>query len=75
MIVPPPNVTGSLHIGHGLTFAIEDSLSRYKRMNGFITEFVPGTDHAGIATQTVVEKMIWKNEKKTRNDYGREAFL
>jgi valyl-tRNA synthetase len=50
MIVPPPNVTGSLHIGHGLTFAIEDSLARYERMNGFVTDFVPGTDHAGIAT-------------------------
>jgi len=52
--LPPPNVTGYLHIGHALTVAIEDSLVRWKRMNGFETLFIPGTDHAGIATQTVV---------------------
>lgn len=57
---PPPNVTGYLHIGHALTISIEDSLVRNKRMNGYETLFLPGTDHAGIATQTVVEKKLVK---------------
>lgn len=52
--LPPPNVTGYLHIGHALTIAVEDSIARRKRMQGFETLFLPGTDHAGIATQTVV---------------------
>lgn len=72
---PPPNVTGALHIGHALTVLIQDSLIRYNRMKGKTTLFVPGFDHAGIATQSVVEKTIWAKEKKTRHDYGREAFI
>ncbi|SCV04609.1 LANO_0G11254g1_1 [Lachancea nothofagi CBS 11611] len=72
---PPPNVTGALHIGHGLTNAIQDSLIRYNRMKGKTVLFLPGFDHAGIATQSVVEKQVWANEKKTRHDYGREAFV
>lgn len=72
---PPPNVTGALHIGHALTIAIQDSLIRYNRMKGKTTLFVPGFDHAGISTQSVVEKMLWKNEKKTRHDLGREKFV
>lgn len=72
---PPPNVTGVLHIGHALTFAIQDSLVRYNRMKGKTTLYIPGFDHAGISTQSVVEKQIWKAEKKTRHDFGREKFL
>lgn len=72
---PPPNVTGALHIGHALTIAIQDTLIRYNRMKGKTTLFLPGFDHAGISTQSVVEKQVWKNEKKTRHDYGREAFV
>eukprot|EP00388_Colpodella_angusta_P027438 GDKK01009426.1.p1 GENE.GDKK01009426.1~~GDKK01009426.1.p1 ORF type:complete len:1042 (-),score=389.21 GDKK01009426.1:184-3285(-) len=75
MCIPPPNVTGSLHIGHTLTDAIEDSLTRWHRMRGDVSLWVPGIDHAGIATQTVVERMILKEEGKTRHDYGRDAFL
>lgn len=71
---PPPNVTGALHIGHGLTIAIQDTLIRFNRMKGKSTLFIPGFDHAGISTQSVVEKMLWKNEKKTRHDLGREKF-
>jgi len=56
MVVPPPNVTGQLHIGHGLTGAVEDSIVRRKRMQGYNTCYLPGLDHAGIATQSVVEK-------------------
>ena len=73
--LPPPNVTGYLHIGHALTIAVEDSIARRKRMQGFETLFLPGTDHAGIATQTVVEKMLMKEEGKTRHDLGREDFV
>ncbi|SCU90053.1 LAME_0E06854g1_1 [Lachancea meyersii CBS 8951] len=72
---PPPNVTGALHIGHGLTIAIQDSLIRYNRMKGKTVLFLPGFDHAGIATQSVVEKQVWAQEQKTRHDYGREAFV
>ncbi|CRH01305.1 valine--tRNA ligase, putative [Plasmodium relictum] len=75
IILPPPNITGTLHIGHTLTIAIQDSLVRYKRMKNYLTLYVPGTDHAGIATQTVVEKMLYKKEKKIRHDYGREEFV
>lgn len=75
MVIPPPNVTGSLHIGHTLTDAVEDSLTRWHRMRGDVSLWVPGIDHAGIATQTVVERMILKDEGKTRHDYGREKFL
>ncbi|QRW22599.1 Isoleucyl-tRNA synthetase [Rhizoctonia solani] len=72
---PPPNVTGSLHIGHGLTVAIQDSLVRWNRMLGRTTLFVPGYDHAGISTQSVVEKRLYKASGKTRHDLGREKFL
>lgn len=72
---PPPNVTGALHIGHALTISIQDSLIRYNRMKGKTVLFLPGFDHAGIATQSVVEKQIWTKEQKTRHDYGREEFI
>ncbi|KAI0933299.1 hypothetical protein AcV7_004806 [Taiwanofungus camphoratus] len=72
---PPPNVTGSLHIGHALTVAIQDTLTRWNRMLGKTTLFVPGFDHAGISTQSVVEKRLYKTSGKTRHDLGREKFL
>ncbi|KAI0781633.1 tRNA synthetases class I-domain-containing protein [Irpex lacteus] len=72
---PPPNVTGSLHIGHALTVAIQDTLTRWNRMLGKTTLFVPGFDHAGISTQSVVEKRLYKASGKTRHDLGREEFL
>lgn len=72
---PPPNVTGALHIGHALTISIQDSLIRWHRMRGYRVLFNPGYDHAGIATQAVVENRIAKTEGKTRHDYGREAFV
>lgn len=72
---PPPNVTGALHIGHALTIALQDTLVRYYRMKGYTTLFIPGFDHAGISTQSVVEKNIWNKEKKTRHDFGREKFV
>lgn len=75
MVIPPPNVTGALHLGHALTLSIEDAIMRWKRMSGYETLWVPGVDHAGIATQSVVEKNLWKKEKKTRHDYGREEFV
>lgn len=75
MTIPPPNVTGSLHLGHALTSAIEDCVTRWHRMNGVTTLWTPGSDHAGIATQVVVEKKLWRDEKKTRHDLGREKFI
>ena len=72
--MPPPNVTGKLHMGHALPNALQDALIRWNRMKGLSTLWVPGCDHASISTQTVVEKMLWKREKKTRHDLGREAF-
>ncbi|BES98723.1 Valyl-tRNA synthetase [Nesidiocoris tenuis] len=75
MVIPPPNVTGSLHLGHALTNAIQDTLTRWHRMKGYTTLWNPGCDHAGIATQVVVEKKLWREEKKTRQDIGREAFI
>ncbi|KAH7424251.1 hypothetical protein KP509_12G097300 [Ceratopteris richardii] len=75
IVIPPPNVTGALHIGHGLTCAIEDTLVRWHRMRGFSTLWVPGVDHAGISTQVVVEKKIMKEKGLTRHDYGREKFV
>ncbi|KAH9632901.1 hypothetical protein HF086_002723 [Spodoptera exigua] len=75
MIIPPPNVTGTLHLGHALTNAVQDSLTRWHRMNGKTTLWNPGCDHAGIATQVVVEKKLWREEKKTRHDIGREDFI
>ena len=75
MVIPPPNVTGALHLGHALMLAIEDSIMRWRRMSGYETLWLPGCDHAGIATQSVVEKQLWKNEQKTRHDLGREDFV
>ncbi|KAF8888987.1 tRNA synthetases class I-domain-containing protein [Infundibulicybe gibba] len=70
---PPPNVTGSLHIGHALTTAIQDTLIRWNRMLGKTTLFAPGFDHAGISTQSVVEKRLYKSTGKTRHDLGRDS--
>ncbi|XP_058116915.1 valine--tRNA ligase [Anopheles ziemanni] len=75
MVIPPPNVTGSLHLGHALTNAIEDCITRWHRMKGRSTLWVPGCDHAGIATQVVVEKKLWREHKQTRHDLGREKFI
>eukprot|EP00079_Xenopus_tropicalis_P013095 XP_002940996.2 PREDICTED: valine--tRNA ligase, mitochondrial [Xenopus tropicalis] len=75
LCIPPPNVTGSLHIGHALTVAIEDSLVRWKRMLGHKVLWVPGSDHAGIATQAVVEKKLLKEKGLLRHDFSREEFL
>jgi len=75
MVLPPPNVTGYLHIGHALMITIEDTLSRWHRMNGRVVEWTPGTDHAGIGTQVQVEKFLLKTEGKTKRDYGRDVFL
>ena len=75
VLMPPPNVTGKLHMGHALDATTQDALIRFKRMKGFETLWIPGTDHAGISTQAVVEKLIWKQEKKNRHDLGREEFL
>lgn len=74
IVIPPPNVTGSLHMGHALDETIQDILARFKRMKGYEVLWMPGTDHAGIATQNVVEKII-ASEGKTRYDLGREAFI
>jgi valyl-tRNA synthetase len=75
VILPPPNVTGTLHTGHAIMLAIQDTLVRYKRMDGYKTLWLPGTDHAAIATQSVVEKKIQKEEGKSRHDLGREEML
>ena len=74
VVIPPPNVTGILHMGHALNQTIQDVLVRWRRMSGFNTLWLPGTDHAGIATQNVVEKALRK-EGKRRQDLGREAFI
>jgi valyl-tRNA synthetase len=74
IVIPPPNITGSLHMGHALNNSIQDLMIRYKRMCGFKTLWVPGTDHAGIATQNVVEREL-KKEGKRKEDLGREAFV
>ncbi|MFC1511791.1 valine--tRNA ligase [Candidatus Latescibacterota bacterium] len=75
IVIPPPNVTDKLHLGHALNNTIQDILIRFKRMQGFVTEWMPGTDHAGIATQNVVERKIAVEQVRTRHDLGREAFL
>lgn len=75
MVIPPPNVTGSLHLGHALTNAIEDAITRWHRMKGRSALWVPGCDHAGIATQVVVEKKLWREDKISRHDIGREKFI
>ena len=74
IMIPPPNVTGSLHMGHAFQDTIMDALTRYHRMKGYSALWQPGTDHAGIATQMVVERLC-NAEGKTRHDYGREKFL
>ena len=74
MVIPPPNVTAQLHMGHGLNDTAQDVIVRFERMRGRETLWVPGTDHAGIATQNVVERLVAK-EGKTRHDLGREAFV
>jgi valyl-tRNA synthetase len=74
IVMPPPNVTAALHMGHGLDNTVQDVLIRWRRMAGDEALWVPGTDHAGIATQNVVEKLIAK-EGLTRNDLGRDAFV
>ncbi len=74
IVIPPPNVTGSLHMGHALNNTLQDVLIRYKRMDGYNTVWVPGTDHAGIATQWIVEKQL-REEGLDRREMGREAFL
>ncbi len=75
IILPPPNITDKLHLGHAAMLAIEDLLIRYHRARGYRTLWLPGTDHAAIATQNVVEKLLYQTEGKTRHDYGREEFL
>ena len=75
IVLPPPNVTGVLHMGSAFMLAIEDAMVRYARMRGKRTLWVPGTDHAAIATQAKVESLIYKEEKKRRHDLGREVFL
>ena len=74
IVIPPPNVTAILHVGHGLNNIIQDVLIRFERMRGRAAEWLPGTDHAGIATQNVVERLL-ADEGKTRFDIGREAFV
>jgi valyl-tRNA synthetase len=73
--IPPPNVTGELHIGHAMFVSVEDLMVRYHRMKGYSTLWIPGSDHAGIATQLMVERDILKNEEVTREEMGREEFL
>ena len=74
IVIPPPNVTGFLHMGHALNDSLQDAIIRFKKMQGFNTLWVPGTDHGGIATQTVVEKLL-KKEGKTKYNLGREKFI
>lgn len=75
MVLPPPNVTGTLHVGHAMVLTIEDIMTRYHRMRGERTLWLPGTDHAAIATQSKVEEILYKKENKTRFDFSREDFL
>jgi len=75
VVLPPPNVTGTLHMGHAAMLAIQDILIRFHRMKGHRTLWLPGTDHAALATQSKVETELYKKEKKTRHDLGREEFL
>lgn len=75
MVIPPPNVTGYLHLGHAIMCTLEDTLSRWHRMCGETVLWVPGCDHAGIATQVVVEKKLMREKKLSRHDLGREKFL
>ncbi|KAL3424874.1 Valine-tRNA ligase, mitochondrial [Phlyctema vagabunda] len=75
IVEPPPNVTGNLHMGHALPNALQDLLIRHARMKGKTVLWLPGCDHAGISTQSVVENILWRREEKTRHDLGREKFV
>lgn len=75
MLLPPPNVTGNLHLGHALMATVQDVICRQKRQMGYEVVWIPGTDHAGIATQVVVEKKLLKERGVTRHQIGREEFL
>ncbi|MDD4889440.1 MAG: valine--tRNA ligase [Phycisphaerae bacterium] len=75
IVIPPPNVTGALHLGHAINNTIQDMLVRWRRMQGRCATWIPGTDHAGIATQAVVERRLLEEEGKTRNDLGREGLV
>uniref|UniRef100_A0A1I7RME6 valine--tRNA ligase n=1 Tax=Bursaphelenchus xylophilus TaxID=6326 RepID=A0A1I7RME6_BURXY len=75
MVLPPPNVTGVLHIGHALTVTVEDAICRFQRLNDRNVEWIPGFDHAGIATQTAVEKMLWKTRRVRRHELSSDDFL
>jgi len=75
IVIPPPNVTGQLHMGHALDETFQDIIIRTKRMQGYAALWVPGTDHAGIATQIKVEENLRKEEGLTRYDLGREKYL
>src|ERR1051325_2976125 len=75
VVIPPPNVTGMLHMGHVLNNTIQDILGRKARMDGKEVLWLPGTDHAGIATEGMVARQLWKEEKKRKQDVGREGFL
>ena len=75
IVIPPPNVTGSLHIGHALNNTIQDILIRFERMRGKDVLWQPGTDHAGIATQMIVERQLAERQEPRRREMGREKFL
>ena len=75
IMMPPPNVTGVLHMGHALNNTLQDIVIRHRRMAGFEALWLPGTDHAGIATQAVVEKQLYRDHRITRESMGREAFV
>src|SRR5258705_11416705 len=75
IVIPPPNVTAALHLGHALNNTLQDILTHWHRMLGDNTVWLPGTDHAGIATQTVVEKRVLAEEGKRRTDFAREEFV
>src|SRR5882672_9758997 len=75
IVIPPPNVTGALHLGHALNNTLQDVLIRWRRMQGFNVLWMPGTDHAGIATQAVVERRIREEDGKTRHDLGRDELV
>src|SRR5438874_7007229 len=74
IVIPPPNVTAALHLGHALNNTLQDILTRWHRMQGDNTEWMPGTDHAGIATQTVVEKRVLAEQGKRRRDFQPDEF-
>ena len=75
IVIPPPNVTGSLHLGHAFQHTLMDALTRRRRMQGYEALWLPGMDHAGIATQTLVERHLAETEGKSKHDYTREDFV